>query len=386
MLFYCLRRNFFLGLFLLFSCFSFSQSDGNIQNSIVTAVPFLRLAPDARSGSLGDIGVASSPDVYSQYSNAAKYPFMNSTSGLSISYTPWLNSIIRDVFFSNISYYNKVSERGSLGVSFTFFSFGNVEIINRQGLRQYDLRPSELAFDLSYGLRLSERFAASVTARYIRSDINDRRNNPNFRVGNSFAIDIGAYYRSKLIQRKDKGHRYSIGLAISNIGPKINFIVTQNDTNDGDFLPANLAFGASYDYIFGYDNRLSFLFQIDKLLVPFNDPSDLSQPSVIEGVFSSFGDAPGGFSEEFQEFQFSLGVEYSLRDQFFLRTGYNYENPNKGNRRFISFGLGIHYQQFGFDFSYLTNTSNVTDPLENTLRFSIKYDIAFDGGAFNGFE
>ena len=386
MYFYCFRRKFFFSILSLSCCFSFSQSDA-IQNPVVTSVPFLRLAPDARSGSLADIGVASSPDVYSQYSNAAKYPFMNSSSEISISYTPWLNSIIRDVFFSNIAYYNKISERGSLGASLTFFSFGDVEIINREGLFQYSLEPSELAIDVSYGLRLGERFSTSVTWRYIRSDINDTRNNPNFRVGNSFAVDIGTYYRSKLVRKKDKGHRYSIGLVVSNIGPKINYLVTQNNRSNRYFLPANLAIGASYDYILGYDNRLSVLFEADKLLVPIleRNPS-IQQDGVIESIFNSFSDAPGGFKEELQEFQLALGVEYSFRDQFFLRSGYHYENPNKGHRRFLSFGIGIHYKEFGFDFSYLSSASDVIDPLENALRFSIKYDLASDGGSFNGFE
>ena len=384
MRFYCLIRNFFFISLVFFCCHLFSQS--RIENPIVIAVPFLRLAPDARSGSLSDIGVASSPDVYSQYSNAAKYSFMNSSSGISISYTPWLNKIIRDVFFSHLSYYNKISERGSIGASFTYFSFGNVEIINEQAVKQYDLKPNEMAIDISYALRIGERLAASVTGRYIRSDITDTRSSPNFMPGHSFAVDIGLYYRSELIRKGNKGKRYSLGLAISNIGPKINYLVTQNDDSDTDFLPANLSMGASYDYIFGYENRLSILFETNKLLVPnFND-NDLSEKNVIDGIFSSFSDAPGGFKEELQEFQLALGLEYSLKDQFFLRSGYHYQNPSKGNRRFLSFGIGVSYKEFGIDFSYLSNLSSTIDPLQNALRFSIKYDLASDGGAFNGFE
>lgn len=352
---------------------------------IITAIPFLTISPDSRSGALGEAGVATLPDCYSQYHNPAKYDMMPSSSMASFSYTPYLSNIVNDIFFSYLTYYKKPDQRSAIGASLTYFSVGDVSMTDARGFRQYSYRPNEFAVDLSYALKIGDHLSAGVTGRYIRSDIVDRRSNPNYKVGNAFAVDLSAYYQSPLKYRKQFANRYRLGAVISNLGPKISY--TSEPSRKGQFLPTSLKLGGSYDFLFDEDNRLSAVLQLDKFLLPkakfspdlngSGNPGYLiPDDGVLQGVLTSFK----GFT--WKELYYAMGVEYAYRDLLALRLGYRYENKDFGNRNFATFGLGFKYHRFGIDFSYLVNTAALgqQDPLQNALRFSVLFDIAGDGG------
>lgn len=353
---------------------------------INTAVPSLSIAPDARGGGMGDLGVATLPDVNSQYWNPAKYVFNYSTAGVSLSYTPWLRKLVNDVALLNLSGFMKLGsdERQALGASLRYFSFGEVVDNNEAGETLMVTNPYEMAFDVSYSRKLSESYSMAVALRYIRSD--QGADATDERVpGNAFAADVAGYLEKYVILGNAEA-LWSFGFNISNIGTKISY--DQGATNQ--FLPTKLAIGTGLLYPLDDYNELGVYVDISKYLVPsepqrtgtteedikaYNDAVDeYNTMSPITGMFKSFGDSPLGFKGEMQEIMASVGVEYSYNQQFFVRGGYYYENQNMGNRQYFSFGAGFRMSVFQLDAAYLLSTVP-SNPLDQTLRFSLSFDM-----------
>ena len=349
---------------------------------ITTAVPFLLVAADARAAGMGDQGVATSPDVFSQQWNPAKYAFASSEHGIGFSYTPYLSDIVNDIFLGNISYYQRISDRSAFASSLRYFSLGSIE--RRSTIEQAPLvvNPNELTFDLSYSLQLSENIAMAVAGRYLRSDLG-LQDEEDLGAANSFGVDIAAFYRSDQLTYSGFDGVWKAGANISNIGPKMKY----EDAGQENFIPTNLKVGGGFDFIFDIENRLGAYLEINKLLVPtpkdFNndgqidaeDDAEYNDIGAIEGIFTSFGDAPGGFSEELREVTWALGAEYMYREAFAFRAGYFSESLTKGSRRFVSFGAGFEYERVNIDISYLFSTSPVPSPLEGTLRFGLTFNF-----------
>ncbi|MBS5980677.1 MAG: type IX secretion system outer membrane channel protein PorV [Dysgonomonas mossii] len=376
-----LRKILFVNIFALLALGAYAQDD---VNPIQTAMPSLNIAPDARAGGMGDAGVATAPDVYSQHWNAAKYAFSPSKAGFGISYTPWLRKIINDIaLFYGVGYYKLGNENNqALSASIRYFSIGDVKVVT--DLNDFNgvvLSPNELAIDLAYSRKLTETFSGAVTVRYIRADYTGASEETS--VGNAFAADISGYNES-YIRTGSSESLLSFGFNISNIGTKIS---TNGDSRN-EFLPTNLRLGASLMYPINEVSTISFSADLNKYLVPTppvkkegetNDEfskrmADYRDINPIAGIFKSFGDAPGGFSEEMKEIAWSLGAEYDYNDKFRLRTGYFHENKMKGNRQYLSFGAGFKLSAFQLDVAYLLATAQ-QNPLDQTLRFSLGFDI-----------
>ncbi|WP_029904448.1 type IX secretion system outer membrane channel protein PorV [Prevotella sp. 10(H)] len=368
----------------VFAITTFSLTAQDNINPILTAVPSLSIAPDARGGGMGDAGVATAPDVYSQHWNPAKYAFAPSKAGFGLSYTPWLRKIINDIaLVYGVGYYKLGNENNqALSASVRYFSVGDVRIATEDGrFSGQTLSPHELAIDLAYSRKLTETFSGSVTVRYIRSDYSgaDEETSP----GNAWAADVAGYNES-YINIGQSESLLSFGFNISNIGTKI---ATTGGPRD-QFLPTNLRLGASLMYPLNEVSTLSFSADINKLLVPtppVQKDGELDEDfqkrvqeykdiSPISGIFKSFGDAPGGFSEEMKEIMWSLGAEYDYDNKFRVRTGYFYENKMKGNRQYLSFGAGFKLTAFQLDVAYMLATAQ-QNPLDQTLRFSLAFDI-----------
>lgn len=345
-------------------------------NTVNTAVPFLRISPDARAGAMGDAGVATSPDANSMFWNLSKVSFAKSRSNVSITYTPWLKELVNDVFLATLAGYYQLDEFQTVSASLRYFSLGTINFTDITGMPTYDYRPREYAFDAGYSRKLSDNFSLALAGRYIYSnlasgDINGRVIKP----GTAFATDLSLFYTKDFEKSDNVVNTWNVGMAITNIGTKISY--TESATNK-DFLPTNLGLGTAYTFGLDETNKLMLTLDLNKLMVPTPDSAGLyRQKSTVAGMFSSFGDAPGGFSEELQEFTVSMGGEYAFRDQFFVRAGYFYENKNKGNRKFVTAGLGVKYNMFGLNFSYLVPSGNgiQRNPLSNTLRFSLIFDL-----------
>ena len=354
---------------------------------INTAVPSLSIAPDARGGGMGDIGVATLPGVNSQYWNPAKYVFNYSNAGVSLSYTPWLRRLVNDVALLNLSGYLKLGtdERQAIAASLRYFTFGEVTISEEgSGVEQMITNPYEMAFDVSYSRKLSESYSMAVALRYIRSDqgadVTDERV-----PGNAFAADVAGYLEKYVILGNAEA-LWSFGFNISNIGTKISY--DSGATNQ--FLPTKLAIGTGLLYPLDDYNEIGVYVDISKYLVPsepqmtgttdediqaYNDAVDeYNTMSPITGMFKSFGDSPLGFKGEMQEIMASIGLEYSYNQQFFVRGGYYYENQNMGNRQYFSFGAGFRMSVFQLDAAYLLSTVQ-SNPLDQTLRFSLSFDM-----------
>lgn len=360
-------------------------------NVVTTAVPFLRISPDARAGGMGDLGVATSPDASSSFYNLAKTPFAKSNFSIGLTYTPWLKDLnVNDVYLLALSGYYKLSELEAITASVRYFSLGNIQFTDNSGTYFGDGRPREYGIDVGYSRKLSDKLSLGLALRYIYSNLagNAPSTGTTYKAGNAVAADLGVYYTNV----NDAGQGLSLGAVMSNLGTKIGYT---NDATQRDYIPANLSLGVNYAKVFDESNKISFGLDIHKLLVPtpptyvnsgnanYDDSvnTELNQKyrnkSVFNSWFSSFGDAPGGFSEELKEFQFSVGAEYGYNDQFFARLGYFYENKNKGNRKYFTAGLGIKYNMFTLNFSYLVPSgSGVTrNPLSNTLRFGLVFDL-----------
>ncbi|MDT0648973.1 type IX secretion system outer membrane channel protein PorV [Autumnicola edwardsiae] len=358
---------------------SFAQEERD--RVITTAVPFLQVAADARAAGMGDQGVATSVDAFSQQWNPAKYAFSEMQQGIGVSYTPYLSNIVNDIFLGNFSYFYKLNDRSAFASSLRYFSLGSIETRNTFEQAPLQLNPNEFTFDLSYSLKLSENVSMAVAGRYLRSDLGlqDEEDEP----GSSFGVDIAAFYQSDVIYMNSFDGRWRLGANISNIGPKIKY----DDAGQENFIPTNFKAGAGFDFILDPDNRIGTYIEINKLLVPtpqdFNDDGDIDAEDdieyndigAIEGIFTSFGDAPDGFGEELREVTLALGAEYMYRDVFAFRAGYFSESETKGSRKFISFGAGFVYEIVDIDISYLFSTSDVPSPLEGTLRFGLTFNF-----------
>ncbi|MEL6811642.1 MAG: type IX secretion system outer membrane channel protein PorV [Bacteroidota bacterium] len=356
---------------------------------ITTGVPFLLIAADARSGGMGDIGVATSADAFSQQWNPAKYAFAISKQGVGITYTPYLSNLVNDIFLGNLTYYNRINEQSAFAASFRYFSLGDIELRDTFDQEPLIQSPNELTIDVSYALRLSERFSMAVAARYLRSDLKIQASNEDASAAGSFAVDVAGYYQSEEIAYNDFDGRWRAGFNISNLGPKISY----DDVGQENFLPTNLGIGGGFDFILDEYNKVGVNAEINKLLVPTPPDPDLNGDgevteeeqsqaiqdyqdiSFLSGAFQSFGDAPDGFSEELKEFTWALGAEYWYQDVFAFRTGYFNESDEKGSRKFLSLGAGFRYTAINIDISYLFSTSRVRSPLEGTLRFGLTFNF-----------
>ena len=355
----------------------------NSERVITTGVPFLLITPDARAAGMGDLGVATTPDAYSQQWNPAKYPFHDIEKGIGVSYTPYLSKLVNDIFLGNLTYYRKIGERGAWGGSLKYFSLGDIqfnEVNSGTIINQGVERPNELTLDLSYSLKLSDQFAMAVAGRYIRSDLKIT-SDLDAASANTLGVDLAAYYQST--DRKvgsNNSMRFRSGVNISNLGPRLVYDIG----GQKNFLPTNLKVGTSADWIFDSNSSMSINVEFNKLLVPspvatINDTGTLiyAQPDVnfLQGMLDSFNDAQDGFSEELKEITWATGLEYQFQKVLALRTGYFNESKEKGSRRFVTFGAGLLINQMQVDISYLFSTSTVRSPLENTLRFSLSFDL-----------
>ena len=365
-----------------------AQDVKNQLNPVYHGVTSLAIAPDARGGGLGDVGAATDPDVNSQYWNPAKYPFCISRAGVSLNYTPWLRSLTPDIDLANITGYYRIGNYDALSASLRYFSLGEVIAGSEQDI----IKPYEFAVDVAYSRMLSETFSAAVALRYIYSDLAYRADDETT-PGSAFAADI-AMYHNGYIMMGNRECQLGWGLNISNIGSKISY----DEGNTSEFLPTNLRLGASLLIPLDEYNRLAISADANKLLVPTRptmeqyisetgaDEQDYSgytswlqdegyyNISPISGIFKSFKDAPGGGKEELQEIQWSVGAEYSYNDQFFLRAGYHYQHPNKGNRKYYTLGAGFKMNVFSIDAGYVISAAQ-NNPLDQTLRFSLSFDM-----------
>ncbi|WP_422083642.1 type IX secretion system outer membrane channel protein PorV [Ulvibacterium sp.] len=354
------------------------------QRVMTTAVPFLTIAADARSSGMGDIGVATSTDAFSQQWNPAKFAFAERKMGIGVSYTPYLESIITDIALLNASFYNKINEQSAFAVSLRYFTLGEIEL--RQGIDDPGTltKPNELALDGSYSLKLSPTFSMAVGGRFIRSNLRfPQQGNVDSQAASSFAVDIAGFYRSREIAYDKFDGRWRAGFNISNLGGKIQY----DEGGQENFLPTNLKFGFGFDFILDQDNVIGLTSEFNKLLVPtprdFDGDGDIDAEDNAEyqnigffnGVFESFSDAPDGFSEELKEFTWALGAEYVYQDAFMVRTGYFNESEEKGSRKYFTLGAGFRFKATQIDLSYLFSTSQVRNPVENTLRFSLTFNL-----------
>ena len=353
-------------------------------NTITTAVPFLMITPDSRSGSMGDVGAATSPADSSISTNPAKYSFIEDDLGFSISYVPWLRALVPDINLSYISGYKKLNQNDAVAFELRYFSLGDITFTDILGNTLGQFNPNELALGGSYSRKLSDLFSLSLATRYIYSNLTGGQMAGDIQTnaGKSFAADVAGYYTNKIRFLK-KDSDLSFGFNISNIGNKISY----TNVGERDFIPINLKLGSSININFDDYNSMSYSFDINKLLVPtpplYNSENEIiagkdPNVSVVSGIFQSFSDAPDGFSEELREINLSFGTEYWYAQQFALRGGYFYEHDTKGGRKFFTFGAGVKYNVFALDFSYLINASrtiNGTNPLANTMRFTMIFDI-----------
>lgn len=354
--------------------------------TISTAVPIIAISPDSRAGGMGDVGAASSPDVNAVYWNTAKLAFLEQDQSLSISYTPWMNSLVEDINLAHINYGFTIDERQGLAIAMRYFSLGEVTFKDQNNNNQGTGQPYEFTLNTGYGLKLSERFSMGVGLRFIFSDLTNGLRTPGIEAspGATFAADLGMYYQSRDFRVQDGSTQgYSIGLAVSNLGGKMRYGTSQTTS---DFIPANLRLGGAYRLQFDDYNRVAFMLDANKLLVPTPPARDEQTGEVIAGkdddvssfagALQSFTDAPGGLDEELEEVIINTGMEYWYDNRFAVRAGYQYEDPQKGGREYVTLGFGIRYNVFGLDFAYLFSASPIRrSPLENTLRFSLFFNF-----------
>ncbi|WP_179008777.1 type IX secretion system outer membrane channel protein PorV [Winogradskyella forsetii] len=383
---------------------------------ITTGLPFMLISPDARSAAMGDMGVATSVDGFSQQYNPAKYAFSEAKQGVGLSYTPYLTRLVNDISLSYLTYFNRLNEFSAFSASLKYFSLGEIVLTQDANDPGVAVKPNEFAIDAAYSLRLSDQFAMAVALRYMRSALRIGQVDPNAQPGSTFGADITGYYQSEEEAYNDFNGRWRLGFAIQNLGPRFKY----DDGGQEVFQPTNLRLGAGFDFIFDQYSKLGVSAEVSKYLVPtppiigdrivFTDvggpdgtgPDGVFNPddgdfqnddqleaseqdiilegqdpnvSFLTGVFQSFGDAPGGFSEELREFTWALGAEYTYQDNFAFRAGYFNEADDKGARKFFALGAGFKYTTIGLDLSYLFSASKIQSPLENTLRFSLTFNF-----------
>jgi hypothetical protein len=384
-------------LTLAFACLTglilpaFTQGSGNVTNKLLgslnaiqTTVPFLTIAPDSRAGAMGDLGVATMPDVNSQHWNAAKYAFVNGQFGVSLAYTPWLRNIVNDINLGYLSAFYRIDKKQVVSASLRYFSLGEVIFRDMEGVLVGNYNPNEFAIDAGYSRLFSDYFSGALVLRFIRSDITGGGSieGQQYNAGYSFAADLGFFYQHPLDVAGLNGE-IAWGTNFSNLGTKISY----TEGSDKQFIPANFRLGARYSLDIDEYNSLSLALDFNKLLVPtppivYADSVDEDNNPVIQygmkapasipmSWIQSFYDAPNGFKEEMQEIMISAGLEYWYRKQFAIRAGYFYEAENKGNRTYFATGIGLKLNVFFIDFSYLISTSGRSNPLANTMRFTL---------------
>lgn len=372
---------------LLFATLQASAQDKNeMFNPVNTSVTSQSIAPDARAAGMGDVGAATDPDVTAQYWNPAKYPFCISRSAVSLNYTPWLRQLVNDMDLAYLVGYYRIGDYSAVSASLRYFSLGEVQLSsNIAGDDDYasTINPYEMSFDVAYSLMLSEKFSIAAAVRWIYSDITYNYTDETA-PASAFGADLALYYQNYL-NLGQRECQLGLGMNISNIGSKITF----GGSDDGLFIPTNLRLGASLMIPIDEYNRITFAADANKLLVPTfpqqrdgESTEDYEQRiqkeyydvSSISGIFKSFGDAPGGFKEELQEIQWSLGAEYIYNDKFALRAGYHHESENKGNRKYFTVGAGFKMSAFQLDAGYVIATAK-TNPLDQTLRLSLTFDM-----------
>lgn len=349
-------------------------------NPVTTSVTSQSIAPDARSAGMGDVGAATDPDVVSQYWNPAKYPFNISRAGVAINYTPWLRQLVSDIDLAYVAGYYRIGDYSAVSASLRYFSLGEVQMLDDDNLT---INPYEMSFDVAYSLMLSENFSLGAAVRWIYSDLTYDFTSDTA-PGSAFAADLSCYYQNYL-NIGERECQLGLGLNISNIGSKISF----GGDNNSEFIPTNMRLGASLMVPIDEYNRFTIAADANKLLVPTYPKQnegesteayqervqkDYYDVSSISGIFKSFGDAPGGFKEELQEVQWSVGAEYIYHDKFALRAGYHHESENKGNRKYFTVGAGFKMSVFSLDAGYVIATAK-SNPLDQTLRFSLSFDM-----------
>jgi len=364
---------FFLGIFS-----GYSQDD---LNPITTAAPFLLISPDARAGGIGDMGAATSPDASSQHYNAAKNAFAASQWQIGLNYTPWLRNLTNDVSLTSAFVTNKINDKSAWSASLKYFSLGSIELTDDIGLPIGVENPNEFSFDASYAMKLSENFSMAVGLRYIHSNLTLRIEDSDIQTVNTFAVDLGGYYQSEENNYGAFNGKWRGGFNISNIGPKVELVVGGVES----FIPTNLRLGGGFDFILDDVNVITAGIEFNKLLVPTPPIRNNETGEVIEGkdndvgflkgMFQSFYDAPRGFEEELEEVAWALSAEYMYNQVFAVRAGYFHESPNKGNRQYFTVGAGFRFRSSTLDLSYLINASDVNNPLESTLRFSLSINL-----------
>lgn len=375
----------FVLLMQVISLKGWSQTDNQI-NVVTSAVPFLRISPDARAGGMGDVGIATAPDANSSFWNLAKAPFAVSRTSISATYTPWLKALdINDVYMASLAGYHQLDEEQAISASIRYFSLGNIQFTDFAGNDLQSFRPREYSIDMGYSRKLSEKLGLGIALRYINSNLagNQALSGVTYRTGNAVAADLTLFHSGV----DENGQGLNWGIALSNLGSKISYT---SDAQQKDFIPANLGLGLAYNWALDETSRFTLGLDINKLMVPTppalrNDSTliEYRNKSVITSWFSSFSDAG---KDELKEYQVSLGAEYNYNDQFLLRAGYFYENKFKGNRKYFTLGAGLKYNAFGLNFSYLVPSGNGVNrnPLSNTLRFGLLFDLDSEtnGSAF----
>lgn len=356
-----------------------TQSDGKRSNTIQTAAPFLLITPDARSGAMGDVGVAISPDANSSHWNPAKMAFLDKPTGLSASYTPWLRNLVPDVDLGYLTIYHRLDSRNTIGGALKYFSYGSIQLTDNS---QNDIgvySPNEFSIEGTYSRKFGESFSLGTAIRYISSSLsNGQFNGQDIQPATALAADASAYYKTgTMLFGKDA--ELAFGLNISNVGSKMSY----SDNGSKSFLPTNMKLGGASTFMLDDLSTITFALDLNKLLVPTSPIRDANgkiisgkdpDRSVPSAIFGSFSDAPGGFSEEFNEISYSIGTEYWYNKQFAIRSGYFYETPTKGDRRYFTVGAGLKYNVFNLDFAYIM-ANQQTSPLAQTLRFSLVFNF-----------
>ena len=353
-----------------------TQAQTDPINVVTSAVPFLRISPDARAGGMGDVGIATSADANSGFWNLAKTPFATNKYSITASYTPWLSDLkLNDVYLASLAGYYQLDETQAVSGSLRYFSLGNIQFTDFSGNQLQSFRPREFAIDGGYSRKLSSKMGLGVALRYISSDLaGGSVNGVTYKKGSAVAGDVHFFYKGT----KADGNGFDWGATLSNLGSKISYT---SDASQKDYIPANFGIGAAYNKVFDADNKITFALDINKLMVP-TPPSatdsaslvDYRSKGVVSSWFSSFGDS----KDELKEATVAVGGEYWYKNQFALRAGYFYENKVKGDRRYFTLGAGLKYNTMGLNFSYLLPTGSGVNrnPLSNTLRFSLVFDMA----------
>lgn len=361
-----------------------AQTTSESINVVTSAVPFLRISPDARAGGMGEVGIATMADANSSFWNLSKIAFAKEKTAIGFTYTPWLKDLgLTDVYLASLSAYHKLDEEQAIAASVRYFSLGNIQFTDFAGNPLQENRPREFSVDFGYTRKLNTKLSLGVALRFINSSLaNGSIGGVNYKAGNAFAGDVSLYHHGL----NEQGNGWNWGVVLSNLGTKISYT---NDAANRDYIPANLGIGVAYTKVFDETSKITFGVDVNKLMVPTPptatgdatlDAANLSEyrnQGVLGSWFKSFGDA-GSFGSELKEFQASIGAEYMYNDQFAFRAGYFYEDKDKGNRKYFTVGVGLKYNVAGLNFSYLVPSGNgvTRNPLSNTLRFGLTFDIA----------